>query len=521
MDSGQIHKIVFHRHKNIVHERKRNWSANTKETYATHKTKVHQIKQQRTMTKNGRIMLIAGIVLTSILAMMIVTWFTLGMIYKNKILPGVRLAGLVISDDTLNAEELNDMALRQASKALITLQYKETEMVANLANIGATIDAEATIEAVWQAKRQGNIFAKYNPAVIENVSLVVNIDEQIFQRFLDEKFGEWTENMVETQLIYNDETKSFDVMLGVSGIGANAEATLQQINLDDLLANPRPIMLEIGIGETKPFVTEEMAKRAKETASKYLDLPMNFYIDGNLAWTVDPVDKASFLQFNLDEQKTNLAVNINREAIAVFVNNALVYGINSVPINKKVLVNQDGVEKRVIREGREGVQLLDLDSYVNIIHSAMEKQKAFDANMKVKKTAFDLETTTVDDTRWIEYNISNYCVYLHQRDEIIWSSCATSNGKPPTPTIAGEFWVYQKTPKQCMPNPPSPNPLCDIHYVTYWGAGGYAFHEAWWMTWENGKVNTGLSHGCINMFIDDAKTVYDFAEYGMRVWVHY
>lgn len=24
--------------------------------------------------------------------------------------------------------------------------------------------------------------------------------------------------------------------------------------------------------------------------------------------------------------------------------------------------------------------------------------------------------------------------------------------------------------------------LCSIHYVTYWGPGGYAFHEAWWLT---------------------------------------
>lgn len=120
-------------------------------------------------------------------------------------------------------------------------------------------------------------------------------------------------------------------------------------------------------------------------------------------------------------------------------------------------------------------------------------------------------------TRWIEYNVSNYCVYLHEGNSVVWQTCSTSNGKPSTPTITGEFRVYSRARGPICMHPPGDDEVCGINYVTYWGPGGYAFHEAWWM---GNRVNRGISHGCVNMRKADAQTVYNFSTVGMRVWVH-
>lgn len=72
-----------------------------------------------------------------------------------------------------------------------------------------------------------------------------------------------------------------------------------------------------------------------------------------------------------------------------------------------------------------------------------------------------------------------------------------------------------------MPNPPSTQPLCHIRKVTYFEKSGYAFHEAWWMSAANGNVRQGISHGCINMYYEDAKRVYDWSPIGTPVWVHW
>jgi len=119
--------------------------------------------------------------------------------------------------------------------------------------------------------------------------------------------------------------------------------------------------------------------------------------------------------------------------------------------------------------------------------------------------------------KWIEYDVSSFCVYLHSDGSVIWSACNTSNGKTKTPTKLGDFKVTSKVagPK-CM-YPPGDKKVCNVKWITYWHSSGYAFHEAWWM---GSNINKKISHGCVNMTTDGAKKVYDFAKVGMRVWVH-
>jgi len=120
--------------------------------------------------------------------------------------------------------------------------------------------------------------------------------------------------------------------------------------------------------------------------------------------------------------------------------------------------------------------------------------------------------------RWIEYNLSNYCVSLHDGGSVVFKTCQTSSGKEGHATPAGEFKVYQKAAGPICMHPPGDKEVCGIHYATYWRKGGYAFHEAWWL---GNRVNQRISHGCVNMRKADAKTVYDFATVGMRVSVHW
>jgi len=120
--------------------------------------------------------------------------------------------------------------------------------------------------------------------------------------------------------------------------------------------------------------------------------------------------------------------------------------------------------------------------------------------------------------RWIEYNLSNYCLTLHDGNSVPFQTCQTSSGKKGHATPTGSFKVYRKAAGPICMHPPGDEEVCGIHYATYWGRGGYAFHEAWWM---GGRVQQRISHGCVNMRLGDAKAVFNFATIGMPVKVHY
>jgi len=122
-----------------------------------------------------------------------------------------------------------------------------------------------------------------------------------------------------------------------------------------------------------------------------------------------------------------------------------------------------------------------------------------------------------DSGRWIEYDVNSYCLSLHDGGSVVFQTCQTSNGKKGHRTPTGEFKVYKKAAGPICMHPPGDEKVCDIHWATYWGRGGYAFHEAWWM---GDRVQQRISHGCVNMRAGDAQTVFNFATNGMRVWVH-
>ena len=92
-----------------------------------------------------------------------------------------------------------------------------------------------------------------------------------------------------------------------------------------------------------------------------------------------------------------------------------------------------------------------------------------------------------------------------------------STGMRYTPTVKGSFKIYIKNEKQNMKGsypPYEPYFLKDVPYVMFF-KGAYAIHGTYW----HNKFGSRASHGCVNLRVDDAKWVYDWAPMGTRVVV--
>lgn len=92
-----------------------------------------------------------------------------------------------------------------------------------------------------------------------------------------------------------------------------------------------------------------------------------------------------------------------------------------------------------------------------------------------------------------------------------------STGMRYTPTIKGDFKIYLKNEKQNMRGsypPYEPYFLKDVPNVMFF-RGDYAIHGTYW----HNKFGSRASHGCVNMKVEDAKWVYDWANLGTRVIV--
>lgn len=117
-----------------------------------------------------------------------------------------------------------------------------------------------------------------------------------------------------------------------------------------------------------------------------------------------------------------------------------------------------------------------------------------------------------DGKRWIEVDISDQTLTAWQGDNIVLKT-KVSTGKPGHETVTGTFHVREKLRYAHMIGPDYNTP--DVPWTMYYYLG-YAVHGAYW----HNNFGRPVSHGCVNMRVNESKLLFEWASVGTEVVVH-
>ena len=115
--------------------------------------------------------------------------------------------------------------------------------------------------------------------------------------------------------------------------------------------------------------------------------------------------------------------------------------------------------------------------------------------------------------RWIDVDLTNQMLYAYEGDVVV-NSFLVSTGTWLTPTVTGKHKIYVKVRMQDMRGPGYH--LRDVPYVMFF-KGDYGLHGTYW----HNNFGTPMSRGCVNLTIDDAAWLFNWASVGTIVNVHY
>ncbi len=102
-------------------------------------------------------------------------------------------------------------------------------------------------------------------------------------------------------------------------------------------------------------------------------------------------------------------------------------------------------------------------------------------------------------------------IYAYEDGALVWTRIV-STGLPATPTVTGDYNVYVKYVADDMSGPDYFLP--QVPYTMYFFQG-YAIHGTYW----HNKFGRPMSHGCVNLPVDDAQWIFNWAEVGTLVRV--
>ncbi|MGA7936803.1 MAG: L,D-transpeptidase [Kovacikia sp.] len=116
------------------------------------------------------------------------------------------------------------------------------------------------------------------------------------------------------------------------------------------------------------------------------------------------------------------------------------------------------------------------------------------------------------ENRWIEINLSTQRLIAWEGKKPVYA-VIVSTGKTSTPTRMGVYAIESKHRLARMQG--NDYDVTNVPYTMYY-SGGYAIHGAYW----HNRFGTPVSHGCVNVAVNHAKWLFNWASLGTPVVVH-
>ena len=127
---------------------------------------------------------------------------------------------------------------------------------------------------------------------------------------------------------------------------------------------------------------------------------------------------------------------------------------------------------------------------------------------------------TASSTKHIVVDRGDQMLYAYDGDTLFMQE-PISSGLDGTPTPRGTFHIFKKTPSRYMQGPlPGVSDqyydLPGVPWDLYFTHEGAAIHGAYW----HDKFGEQWSHGCVNLPVEKARELYEWADLGTPVTVH-
>ncbi|WP_426324136.1 L,D-transpeptidase family protein [Microbacterium sp. E-13] len=430
-----------------------------------------------------------------------------GLVVSSLVLiaPGTAVAGVPVGGMTPGAAA--DAIAQRLSETTVVLTGAGDDAEVTGADLGATVDAQALADAAFAQHPMWNPTAWFAATEAE-----ITVDPVTAAAALREAVPQLSIEPVDATLAFDAASAAYVSTPAVAGTGVDV-ATVQEALQAAFDAGQTRVELEAVQTEVPADISTETADATVAQLNGILD-SVGFYVGEERTVPVDRAVAASWLTVTPDDG----AFTITADSTAIqAVVDTLPGLVNRAPVHATVVTNSAGNALRTIVVGATGRELGDTSGIADAFAAELATADAA-YQLPVTETAF--ETTNLH--RYIDVNLSTQRATLFENDGVV-GSYTVSSGLSPNNTPTGNFSVFAHVREQDMGalcyNPNAVNSYCtpDVPWVTYF-APDIAFHGA---SAFRSQLGFPQSHGCVNMWNDDARFVYNWAVEGTEVSVHY
>lgn len=443
--------------------------------------------------------------------------------YHSHALPGTTVAGQEVGG--LSRSELTEKLQEIAAAQQVTVTDEYGDLTVPAAQSGVHIAVAPTVQAVFdQASSPWSTLVGLFSGD-KRVPTTVAYNENNYRKFVSGLPLSDESQAKDAGVVFSD--GAFQVTPAAAGEKVNDQALLGK--LQNAVGTGDNVNLVAELEEVTPTIGEDAAQVAADQAQTWAETYI--LIDDGDALSTEPdlATRAAWIDFTPDGEAlvpsvdeaavkkwvTQFAKTTNIEPKPGYHNmeNGKVVATSSEPTSGWVAANIDQVTQSIVAGLPQGEPIHQTFTYE-------EKDGGWEERDADPATA-GLRYRAAPGEKWIDLDLTNSSVTAYEGAKVVGGPYAMVPGAPETPTVEGEYNVYLKYERQTMRGENvdgSKYETPDVPWVTYF-TGSYAFHGAPWR-YSFGWNGPGGSHGCVNMPVDAAKFIYDWADMGTKVVSH-
>lgn len=474
--------------------------------------------------KSHKPLIITLIVVAALLVALVAAFFGARAHYADKVAPGVRFGSTSVVGMT--RDEVKATVKQAVKDSAITVKDTtgNASATASLADLGVDVDVDATVNDIMNAKSSSNIgedILRVNPFGHVDVALAATPDNAKLDEYLSAKLVSDAERAVPSTINYDGNAHAFVAAEGRAGKSPKLGKVVTAVK--DAIAKPGAAATVTVTDETIDApIALEAAQKAADAANQRLNNKI-VMTNGDAKQFELPVDTvASWIRTESHLDQGAITLSYDNTAIKKYMSEQLPGQLNQDMVSQEDIVDGNGsviVAAQV--KGVDGVTIKDTDQAADQVIDALKEGNGATVQVDTDVKKFDVKQKQSEWRVVVDKNSQTAVVY--HNSEQVKSFLVCTGGPGGNETDSGNWYIYLKYRVQDMTglNDDGSRYLSKgVKWVSYFN-GGEGFHTA---SWNYGGIASGDpanhgSHGCVNMYEQDAEWIYENCPEGTLVQV--
>ena len=417
--------------------------------------------------------------------------------YDGRAVPGTTVAGTDVSGKS--REQVVAAIENRAKSAKVDISGDVTAS-ASLADLGTTVDAQATADAVMA---RGDSLGEKLQALVSKgeVPVVTTTNTTTVSSYATSLIPEDRAKARNATVVLSEDGTTFSTTSASNGASLDVNALEQAAQKAATSLGSSSVSLTMT--DAAPKVSDDEAQKVADKANNWVSQDVTITLDED-SYTAENTDKASWIKVtNSAESAPTIAVDSAKVSQWV---QAQAEEAKVEPVTGQRNVNASGKVVSTPTEAKDGKTVNNADTVAKSITESFGSDKAYTGTFETTAVKAEWKERTIaagaenlpyqaaPGEKWVDLNLSNK-------------------------TVTGTYKVYLQYESQTMRGENadgSPYVAEDVPWVSYFYSG-YAFHGAGWRS----SYGYSGSHGCVNMPVSEAQWIYNWVDTNTVVQSHY